>query len=226
MLALTAGAMHWKPTDSIEAVFANLFLVHAWGVLDNLTFNTPSWTISAEWFAYLCFPLIAAFSRRLPWWCFIVPGIAAAYVEPSITTNSVAGGYWALKCLLLFISGFCWFRFGEHLGNSMLWRWGAILIGPFLIHAYWLPIPYFIWIFKVSLGLWILCLFKSGPVFFFANPVSVYLGKTSYLLYMTHSVAIVILTVKFGGVKPLWIEIPLLLAIASVVYHVIEEPGL
>ena len=36
-----------------------ILLVHAWGVTDQVSWNVPSWSISAEWFAYLCFPLVA-----------------------------------------------------------------------------------------------------------------------------------------------------------------------
>lgn len=39
---------------------SQLMLLHAWGVDDRLYFNGPSWSISAEWFAYLLFPLFAA----------------------------------------------------------------------------------------------------------------------------------------------------------------------
>ena len=37
----------------------NLLLVHAWGFSSQLSFNYVSWSISAEWFVYLLFPLIA-----------------------------------------------------------------------------------------------------------------------------------------------------------------------
>ncbi|WP_295808051.1 acyltransferase [uncultured Nitratireductor sp.] len=37
---------------------SNLFLIQAWGVEDNLTFNFVSWSLSAEWFAYLLLPVI------------------------------------------------------------------------------------------------------------------------------------------------------------------------
>lgn len=36
---------------------AQLLLIHAWGASDGLHFNAPSWSISAELFAYLMFPL-------------------------------------------------------------------------------------------------------------------------------------------------------------------------
>src|SRR5262245_29743534 len=36
-----------------------LTLLHAWGVTASPGWNVPSWSISAEWFAYLLFPLLA-----------------------------------------------------------------------------------------------------------------------------------------------------------------------
>jgi peptidoglycan/LPS O-acetylase OafA/YrhL len=37
----------------------HLALLHAWGVVARPDWNAPSWSISAEWFAYLLFPLMA-----------------------------------------------------------------------------------------------------------------------------------------------------------------------
>ena len=37
----------------------NLLMVQAWGVIDHITCNEPSWSISCEWFAYLAFPGLA-----------------------------------------------------------------------------------------------------------------------------------------------------------------------
>ena len=39
---------------------AHIFLVQAWGLAPAASFNHPSWSISAEWFAYLTFPATAA----------------------------------------------------------------------------------------------------------------------------------------------------------------------
>jgi peptidoglycan/LPS O-acetylase OafA/YrhL len=36
-----------------------LTLLQAWGVTQSLGWNVPAWSISAEWFAYLLFPLLA-----------------------------------------------------------------------------------------------------------------------------------------------------------------------
>src|SRR5256886_2850710 len=45
----------WQWND----LFWQLTLLHAWGVTASPGWNAPSWSISAEWFAYLLFPLLA-----------------------------------------------------------------------------------------------------------------------------------------------------------------------
>jgi peptidoglycan/LPS O-acetylase OafA/YrhL len=42
----------------------NLFMTHAWGFSDKFAFNGASWSISAEMFAYLCFPLLLLLVSR------------------------------------------------------------------------------------------------------------------------------------------------------------------
>jgi peptidoglycan/LPS O-acetylase OafA/YrhL len=231
MLAMVAGVLplfgvwRWGPADSYPLLLANLVLVHAWGVTGVLSFNAVSWTISAEWLAYLCFPLLARRSKDLPRWCFLVLAVAAALSAAEIPADGLSHGRLALKGLLLFTSGFCWFRFGAAPANPVLCYAGAAAIGPLLILAYWLSVPGFIWIFEAALGPWILCLFKSRPIFLYANPVSLYLGRLSYSLYMSHSVAFMVFRSWIGGERPLWIELPLVIAVAAAIYHLIEQPA-
>ena len=44
----------------------HLLMMHAWGTVDVAGWNAPSWSVSAEWFAYLLFPVIAAVTLTLP----------------------------------------------------------------------------------------------------------------------------------------------------------------
>lgn len=47
----------------------NLTLTHAWGFTDQFTFNAPSWSISAEFAAYLLFPfMVFATAKRAGRW--------------------------------------------------------------------------------------------------------------------------------------------------------------
>jgi len=47
-----------------SALPSNLLLIQAWGVEDRLSFNFVSWSLSAEWFAYLLLPVIIVAFRR------------------------------------------------------------------------------------------------------------------------------------------------------------------
>src|SRR5690606_19338591 len=63
-MAIDSGILSWK------TLLPNLLMVHAWGFAGEAGWNHPSWSISAEWFAYLTFPLFAAAAWKLrnrPW---------------------------------------------------------------------------------------------------------------------------------------------------------------
>ena len=51
----------WGRTDLIW----HITLLHAWGFAKHASWNAPSWSISAEWFAYLLFPLLAPVLMRV-----------------------------------------------------------------------------------------------------------------------------------------------------------------
>lgn len=66
---LAAGLLNYKLNmpgrlTGIDFV-RNLFLVHAWGFAPDVSWNGPAWSISAEWFAYLLLPFIAAVVIRM-----------------------------------------------------------------------------------------------------------------------------------------------------------------
>lgn len=58
--ARSAGIPLNNPQEWLgTGILWQLTLLHAWGVTEHLGWNAPSWSISAEWFAYLLFPLLA-----------------------------------------------------------------------------------------------------------------------------------------------------------------------
>jgi peptidoglycan/LPS O-acetylase OafA/YrhL len=73
-VALVVGLQVDRNILSLPALPANLALVQAWGLAPVAGWNHPSWSISAEWFAYLSFPLFAALTVSLRRW----PGAAVA----------------------------------------------------------------------------------------------------------------------------------------------------
>ncbi|HLI64905.1 MAG TPA: acyltransferase [Caulobacteraceae bacterium] len=64
LAALAAGRVIDPNILSWPSLPANLLLVQAWGFAPQAGWNHPSWSISAEWFAYLSFPLFAWLALR------------------------------------------------------------------------------------------------------------------------------------------------------------------
>ncbi|HTI66989.1 MAG TPA: acyltransferase [Caulobacteraceae bacterium] len=58
-IALSGEMVNWA------ALPASLLALHAWGLAPASAWNHPSWSISAEFFAYLCFPAFAWTAWRL-----------------------------------------------------------------------------------------------------------------------------------------------------------------
>ncbi len=66
-LALTIALVPltgWDETCDPKAIPTNLLLMHSFGIHSIYTWNIPSWSISAEWWAYMAFPLLVRFLAR------------------------------------------------------------------------------------------------------------------------------------------------------------------
>ncbi len=53
-----------NPIDDPLAIPTHLLLLHSFGIHKIFTWNVPSWSISAEWWAYMIFPLLVLFLNR------------------------------------------------------------------------------------------------------------------------------------------------------------------
>lgn len=66
IVALPGFTHEFRPGSfDLTAFTANVFLVQNWGRHPPLGWNRPTWSLSAEWFAYLLFPLFVLLLRRL-----------------------------------------------------------------------------------------------------------------------------------------------------------------
>ncbi|MGA0604199.1 acyltransferase family protein [Caulobacter sp. KR2-114] len=65
LVALAAGMSVDGNILSWASLPANLLMIHAWGFAPQAGWNHPSWSISAEWFAYLMFPAFGWLAWRL-----------------------------------------------------------------------------------------------------------------------------------------------------------------
>jgi peptidoglycan/LPS O-acetylase OafA/YrhL len=69
LVAKKMGAEIQADAFDVSQIPAHLALVQAWGTVPSDGWNFPSWSISAEWFAYLTYPVtffIAALFRKAP----------------------------------------------------------------------------------------------------------------------------------------------------------------
>jgi len=65
IIVITVPMFGWDPLfDDPRAIPTNLLLIHSFGIHKSFNWNVPSWSISAEWWAYMVFPLLAVFIYR------------------------------------------------------------------------------------------------------------------------------------------------------------------
>ena len=81
-IIMAASAGNWNPVNDPAAIPTNLLLLQSFGIHRLSTWNRPSWSLSAEWAAYMVFPLLSVFfyrQRRLAYWV-LPPLIALVYI--------------------------------------------------------------------------------------------------------------------------------------------------
>lgn len=76
VVAASLGVAYEASTYSVRGFFEALFLVHAWFPTDTgINWNGPTWSLSAEWFAYLTFPLFAFAALKLRRYPLVLLGL-------------------------------------------------------------------------------------------------------------------------------------------------------
>lgn len=218
----------------------NVTLLHALQAHDAGAWNYPSWSISAEWIAYLLFPMIARplLADRLP------VGVKAAGCSVLVILA------WSISPVLLgssffhLHSNFGWFRIlPEFALGIALYEYGRVTAMPALassltIAALVVLLGVLAWFeLEVAMLVPLALLVLSGAELAragsgtLASPVLVYAGDASYALYMVHlPVATVVLrgVRGAGGMTPLWaLPVAGLLAVALALFahRLVEAPG-
>ena len=233
----------WVPQDGpyTPVTFArNLLLVHAWG--SSFAWNGPAWSISAEWFAYLMFPLLAFVLLRVSRWLLAVGAVFAIPAGLAMMTVLVGGflhfesGPPILRIAGSLVAGCCVYRLYEA-APSVSRRWSGvalastalmILVATVLAAQGWnamLAAP------LIPLVIYSLARGQGGFASLLATPTMLLWGAVSYSLYMTHLIVLNCVRAIVGGmptgvagVAVAVLVIALSLAVAYCTYHWVEEP--
>ena len=251
MLALVAvGRLLGREPEGFATAFQppgfawSALLVHGWGFLPEPVWNAPSWSISAEWWAYLWFPLVLLGVVRLPGPGAAVVGWAGAWVGLLVGLWLRNEG-WSLDLRyhggLLRVSGE--FLIGVFAAMT-------VLRGMLVRRADWVAL--------VGLGLAVVLV--GGRIFLPLLPVAFsvliaglansrhgvapilasrgleYLGRTSFALYMVHHPMIIVLGVVLPPARFAGAGLPVRCAVfigwfvamnlaSFVLYQVVEEPA-
>src|SRR5262249_54205380 len=222
-----------------------LTLLHAWGVTASPGWNAPSWSISAEWFAYLLFPLLAP---ALMWVRGRAIALLIAVAALAATALLFAMADWTLNT---WVGAPALARvFGEFLCGAALCR--AIAL------SHKLPLPrgdvlasgaFVAFLFGASAGLadFVLVAFLALTIFgtalsrghvtrILGSRPLVWLGGISYSVYMVHFSILIVIRRLLGwlGISPLQpggrmlafvATVVLIVALAAMLFYVVERPA-
>lgn len=226
---------------------AHLTLTHAWGVTAQVGWNFPSWSISAEWAAYLAFPallvLTAPFARRplvlvvlaLALLAAATQGLPALYEQPW-SNLTAQGGVW--RILPLFLLGLAVRRVaarhaltradadGLSIGMAGALAVCVLAEGPAADALALVTLPFLIYALAQ----------RDRTARTPAKPW-LFLGEASYALYMTHLLVDIVAFTALGAIgldveDAAWLRALALvgvmgacLGVASLSYLMIEKPA-
>ncbi|CAN5270943.1 acyltransferase [soil metagenome] len=243
LAALAAGMSIDSSVLSWSSLPANIAMVHAWGLAPEAAFNHRSWSISAEWFAYLAFPAFAFVAWKLRHRPFVAVVCALALLGGLYVGFERLAGFplteatirWgALRIVPCFAYGCALYLLFR---RSPLARPG--IVAPVAATAMIAACALSAWdgVIVALAGLMILALasLPNTRAGWLSSRPAVYLGEISYSVYMVvvpWQLLAVNLAAKVTAAEDKHLSLPIWLAIvaalpliAAVSYHLVEFPA-
>jgi peptidoglycan/LPS O-acetylase OafA/YrhL len=226
-----------------DTLWLNVLNIHAWGMLTHYDWNFPSWSISAEFAAYLVFPVICIGMRLAPKITFSVLAlvVVARIIFVSLTPPRYHFEQLALfECLPMFALGIILYRsrpfalrssFSITSALQLVSLIGIVFAMHFGLNDAMLIFPFALLIFSTQADTGAAGrVLTSGPL--------VRLGEWSYSIYMLHIPVLFLLQLAWPriAVQPFGLSAPaanvsLVLASAVVTamlgglsFHYFEKP--
>jgi peptidoglycan/LPS O-acetylase OafA/YrhL len=252
LLAMIAMVLIAKASgrDFSEAYFKTSDLVwqflmlHAWGFADVASWNVPSWSISAEWFAYLLFPLMTpglfALRSRTAAAALAVASLAvmtAIFIVLKWDLNSFVGAPALLRVTGEFVCGAALCRLVTIEGVSRRWSGdlvGAIALAAFLVAAS-AGVSDFILVALLAITIFGTAVANGFLANFLGSRVGVWLGETSFSIYMIHFPILIVLRRIYeklgyanwpaaGHATAFVLAFAIVIAAAALLYYAVERP--
>jgi peptidoglycan/LPS O-acetylase OafA/YrhL len=232
------------PADRYDpiALALNLVLVHAWGFAHEPTWNVPSWSISAEWFAYLLYPISigialsrirnASFAGVL----MIVTALTLALIYSFSQASSLGASIVDLaviRCLFQFVIGACISRMvGLTVAPGGAFSLLSMLAGLTLVSAAIVGVTPDYVTAPIGFGMIVLSASTDNPVSKWVGilkPVT-YLGTISYSTYMIHYFVrdwtkFLVVTSESASIWPVVTYLVCTLVGSIMLFHYVEQPA-
>ena len=187
--SLVKGEVGGDARHSVASIFTNLALIHGLGIHRDVTWNGPSWSISVEFFLYLCFAALA----RVPGKYYIFGGLIMAsiavlrFVAPHGMASTVDYGFF--RGLAGFFTGALLSKLPRRQFGTL---WEILTVGLVVAFVYFgyattlSPLVFAIAVY-VFAG-------SHGAIAGLLNtPPALKLGQWSYSLYMVHALIVAML---------------------------------
>lgn len=193
-----------QPELSVWSYVKQLLMVQLWNkpFFDGSSFVGPAWSISAEWSAYVCFPVVALLlyrARKLPPLVHAVLGVAAMVPFAYLSYTGQEGGLhfaWLLRIATGFLAGAFTYLAVRKVGVDAPIRKLAPLVTALCLVEIVIGILWSNWrggggyagvivvVFPVLVGS--LALHDTGVAKFLSRPWMVHGGRISFSLYLVH----------------------------------------
>lgn len=205
---LVPGHAPFTDNTSVAALIANILLIHSLDVLPALSWNSPSWSISCEFVAYILFAVGALslpFRNRAAATAAVVLAFLG-YVTIALTRQSldVTYDFGLVRCVCGFFLGMAVFEYsGRSYGRTSAARsWAASpwtqigLVAALVLVMSFASGPSIVLIVPIFVTLVAALQSDRGPVGRILNARAMrFLGRISYSIYMVHTLVLNVVSI-------------------------------
>jgi peptidoglycan/LPS O-acetylase OafA/YrhL len=200
-IATLALAMLWglfathKEWFTPDAIIPNILLVHAWNTTNHLSFDYPSWSVSAEFFVYLLFPVfLVAVNRAGVWGALLLPVLS---IIPITWVFHVYGfrswtlatyDFGCLRAVPSFLAGMAVYRLAMVRFSALVVPgWAAHGLAVATVPMMLLGVPNVVMLGVFAALVFLLACAEPKRTGLFSTPIFRALANCSYGFYMLHA---------------------------------------